>query len=81
MTEPTVLDDVRAAKVQVDAECASFEELGDRLRVIEAEYRERRGAFASVPREWPEWVRQAIDAAEDQPGRALLDEIRRGRTA
>jgi len=76
MAEPNVIDDVRAAKLAVDAECSSFEELGIRLRTIEVEYRERRGEFASVPREWPEWVRAAVEAAEDDPAGEFIDEIR-----
>lgn len=80
MTEGNMLDEVRAAKEHVDRQSASFEEHAARLREVEADYRERRGAFASVPREWPEWVRRAIEDADVEPGREFLNDVRRGRT-
>lgn len=79
MNEPTMIDDVRAAKKWVDAQSNTFDEVAARLRKVEQAWKDRTGIFANVPRGRPDWIQSEIDAAADAPGRELLDETRTGR--
>lgn len=79
MTDENVIGDVRTAKTWVDSQCATFEELGARLRAIEVAYRARSGDFSAVPVERPAAVQAAIDAADREPGRGILEDTRAGR--
>jgi len=76
MNEPSVIDDVRAAKAWVDMQSADLQEVGDRLRTLEQSYQSRSGVFASVPRQQPEWVRCAIQSAQLEPGAEFLKDAR-----
>ena len=80
MADNNVISEVRAAKSWLDAQCATFAELAERLRVIEQSYQERSGEFAAVPQQRPAAVQSAIDAADREPGRGLLQDIRSSRT-
>ena len=76
MADENVIRDVRDAKTWWDGQCPDFSALGTRLAAIEAAYRNRADEFAGVPREQPPEVRAMIARAEDEPGRALLNDIR-----
>ncbi len=78
--EQNVIADVRAAKTWVDCRFATLEELGAHLRAVEQAYRERSGEFAGIPKERSAEVQAAIDAADREPGRGMLEETRQGRT-
>mgnify|MGYP001403145441 CR=1 FL=1 len=79
MADQSVIVDVRSAKVWVDRQATTFQELGERLLAVEQAYRTRTGDYASVPERRPEAVRQAIEAAADEPGAAILRDIRSAR--
>ena len=76
MVDQNVIGDVRDAKTWWDGQCPSFSALGARLAAIETAYRNRTDEFAGVPREQPPEVRAMIAKAEDEPGRALLNDTR-----
>src|SRR5438477_7938436 len=79
MSESTVISDVRQAKQWLDKACSNMQELGERLAAIELAFVARTGEFASVPRGRSEAVRKSVQSAADEPGRALLDEVRPSR--
>jgi hypothetical protein len=81
MAEQNFIPELRAAKAWVDAQSATLRELGLRLAAVEDAYRTRTGEFADLPRQRPEAVRKAIEAADDEPGRGLLDDLRSSRLA
>jgi hypothetical protein len=76
MSEQNVIADVRTAKTWVDAQATTLAELGEHLRLIEEAYRMRTGEYASVPTTRSQAVQTAIDAAVDEPGRDLLNDLR-----
>jgi hypothetical protein len=76
MSDQNVISDVRTAKIWVDAQAKSLTELGEHLRSIEQAYQTRTGEFASVPIKRPQAVQAAIDAAVDEPGQDLLNDLR-----
>ena len=79
MRDLTVIADVRHAKEWLDNACSTMQELGEQLAAIERAFVARNGEFASVPRNRSEAVRKAIESADDEPGRALLDDARSSR--
>ena len=78
MAEDNVISEVRTAKAWVDGQCATLHELGLRLAAIEQAYRARTAEFSDLPRERPESVSKAVRAADDEPGRGLLSDVRSG---
>jgi len=80
MAEKTVIEDVRDAKTWLDAQSDTLAEHVKRLQQIERAYAERLGKFHSVAQVPSPAVQAMIDAAEDEPGRALLRETRPGKT-
>jgi hypothetical protein len=76
MSDRNVISDIRTAKTWVDAQARSLTELGEHLRSIEQAYQTRTGEFASVPMKRPQAVQAAIDAAVDEPGQDLLNDLR-----
>jgi hypothetical protein len=79
--DPTMIDDVRAAKRWVDSQAEDFSQLKARLKATQDAYLARSGSFASVPLTTPPAVRQMINQAPDAPGDALLTEHRQVRAA
>jgi hypothetical protein len=81
MSEPTmrdstqnVVDDVRALRAEVSRETDGFERMGEHLRRIRDEYRNRSGRFAGLGTQPSESVRQAIaSAADEDSGNAVTD--------
>jgi len=74
MSEPTirepmqnVVDEVRALRAEVSRETDGFERMGEYLRRIRDEYRNRSGRFAGLGTEPSESVRQAIASAAASP--------------
>lgn len=80
MDEQGFIRDVRAAKAWLDGRSATFRDLGLHLAAIERAYRDRTEEFSGLPKERPESVRRAIDAAQDEPGRSLLNDVRPSRS-
>jgi hypothetical protein len=76
MGEQNLVADVRDAKAWVDRQSKSLDDLGRSLRAIESAYRNRSGAFATVPSQRSESVSRAIEAAENEPGQSLLSDVR-----
>lgn len=76
MPDQTMIDDVRAAKIALDARLPTFEDLQRHLARVASDYEARRGEFANVPKTRPEWVQRMIDQAADEPGREMLAELR-----
>jgi len=74
MTMPTTIDDVRAAKVWLDAQSSSMQEHARLLAAIESQFIAREGDFSGLPRSRPPEVEKVIQSAEDSPGAALLRE-------
>ncbi len=72
MSDPTsrdstqnMVDEVRALRAEVSRETDGFERMGEHLRQIRDEYRNRSGRFAGLGTEPGESVRQAIASAPD----------------
>jgi hypothetical protein len=80
MPEQNFILEVRAAKAWLDEQSPTFRELGLRLAAVEQAYRSRTAEFSRLPKERPESVLKAIDAAQDEPGRGLLDDVRPSRS-
>jgi hypothetical protein len=79
MAEENLILEVRAAKAWVDGQAPTLRELGLRLAAVEQAYRARTAEFSDLPRERPEWVGKMIAAADEEPGRSLLNDVRRPR--
>jgi len=72
MSEPTirepmqnVVDEVRALRAEVSRDTDGFERMGEHLRRIRDEYRNRSGRFTGLGTQPSESVRQAIASAPD----------------
>lgn len=76
MAKSTMIEDVREAKTWLDHQAAGLDALAQLLRAVEKEYGDRIGQFATVPREPPPEVNQAIATAANEPGKDLLNETR-----
>jgi hypothetical protein len=76
MSEQNLITDVRTAKIWLDAQASTLDELGMRLQAVEDAYRARTGEFASVPTVRPAAIQALIDSASDEPGRDLLEDLR-----
>jgi hypothetical protein len=72
MDEQNMIGDVRNAKSWLNSQSTTFREMGERLRAVEAAYRNREGEYSSVPREWPESAQTVINSAASEPGRGIL---------
>jgi hypothetical protein len=79
MDEQNLITEVRSAKMWLDAQSSSFQEVGVRLRAIEDAYRRRIGEYAGIPVQRTESVQAAIDGAQIEPGGDLLRETRSAR--
>ena len=75
------LDEIRCAKEWVDQQSPTVEALGQRLAEIEIAFRTRAGEFASVPRDASSRVMSAVQQAADEPGQALLSDVRCAKSA
>ncbi len=76
MAEHSVIADVRAARARLDSCCPSFADLAAHLAAVQEAYTLRTGEFAGVPDTQPPEVRAMIAQSQEEPGGALLNEIR-----